>query len=178
MRSPRLSVLRCHAGIQLSVTFELTKRQVQEMSSTEQMVDRVESHVSKQLRSGYQDKKTNDTKKECQYCGYSHEPGRRRCPACGKICSHCHGPNHFKAKCRKKINCVLETDDPENDDDWLQAHALTFGVTGDAKQKRITAMMEVNQCNIRFQLDTGADINTINQRFVRKDQVRHKERNW
>ena len=32
-------------------------------------------------------------------------------------------------------------------------------------------MMEVNQCSIRFQLDTGADINTINQRFVRKDQV-------
>ena len=142
------------------------------MSSTEQMVDRVESHVSKQLRPGYQDKKTNDTKKECQYCGYSHEPCRRRCPAWGKICSHCHGPNHFKAKCRKKINCVLETDDPENDDDWLQAHALTFGVTGDAKQKRITAMMEVNQCSIRFQLDTGADINTINQIFVRKDQVR------
>ena len=105
--------------------------------------------------------------------GYSHEPGRRRCPAWGKICSHCHGPNHFKAKCRKKINCVLEADDPENDDDWLQAHALTFGVTGDAKQKRITAMIEVNQCCIIFQLDTGADINTINQRFARKDQVRH-----
>ena len=82
-------------------------------------------------------------------------------------------PNHFKAKCRKKINCVLEADDPENDDDWLQAHALTYGVTGDAKQKRITAMMEVNQRSIRFQLDTGADINTINKRFVRKDQVRH-----
>ena len=73
----------------------------------------------------------------------------------------------------KKINCVVEADDPENDDDLLQAHALTFGATGDAKQKRITAMMEVNQCSIRFQLDTGADINTINQRFVRKDQVRH-----
>ena len=77
---------------------ELTKRQVQEMSSTEQMVDRVESHVSKQPRSGYQDKKTTDTNKECKYCVYSHEPGRRRCPAWGNICSHCHGPNHFKAK--------------------------------------------------------------------------------
>ena len=158
-------------AVSICRAFELTKRQVQEMSSAEQMVDRVESHVSKQLRSGYQDKKTNDTKKECQYFGYSHEPGRR-CPAWGEICSHCHGPNHFKAKSRKKINCVLETDDPENDDDWLQAHALTFGVTGDAKQKRITAMMEVNQCSIRFQLDTGTDIKTINQRFVRKDQVR------
>ena len=89
-------------AVSICRAFELTKRQVQEMSSTEQMVDRVESHGSKQPRSGYQDKKTNDMKKECQYCGYLHEPGRR------KICSHCHGPNHFKAKYRKKINCVLE----------------------------------------------------------------------
>ena len=66
----------------------------------------------------------------------------------------------------------------ENDDDWLQAHALTYGVNGDAKQKRITAMMEVNQCSIRFQRDTGADINTINQRFVRKSKYDTQERNW
>ncbi|KAI0240365.1 hypothetical protein LSAT2_008908, partial [Lamellibrachia satsuma] len=33
-------------------------------------------------------------------------------------------------------------------------------------------MMQVNNCDVRFQLDTGADINTINQRFVRKEQVR------
>ena len=55
----------------------------------------------------------------------------------------------------------------------MQAHALTFGVTGDARQKLITAMMEVNQCSIIFQLDNGADINTINQIFVRNNQVRH-----
>ena len=60
-------------AVSICRAFELTKRQVQEMSSTEQMVDRVESHVSKQPRSGYQDKKTNDTKKECQCCGYSHD---------------------------------------------------------------------------------------------------------
>ena len=32
--------------------------------------------------------------------------------------------------------------------------------------------MQVNNCDVRFQLDTGADINTINQRFVYKEQVR------
>ena len=58
-------------AVSICRAFELTKRQVQEMSSTEQMVDHVESHGSKQPRSGYQDKKTNDMKKECQYCGYS-----------------------------------------------------------------------------------------------------------
>ena len=65
-------------------------------------------------------------------------------------------------------------DDTEDDDDWLQAHGLTFGVNGHKVQQRITALMQVNNCDVRFQLDTGADINTINQRFVRKEQVKKK----
>ena len=128
-------------AVSISRAFELTKLQVQDMNRTEQIVDRVESHGSTQPRSGYQNKNTNDTTKEWQYCGYSHETGRWRCPAWGKICTHCHGPNHFKAKCRKKIKCLLETDDPENDYNLLQAQALTFGATGDAQQRRIVAML-------------------------------------
>ena len=63
-------------------------------------------------------------------------------------------------------------DDTEDDDDWLQTHGLTFGVNGHKVQQRITAMMQVNNCDVRFQLDTGSDINTINQRCVLKEQVR------
>lgn len=33
--------------------------------------------------------------------------------------------------------------------------------------------MEVNECEVRFQLDSGADVNTIQKKFVRKEQV-HK----
>ena len=66
----------------------------------------------------------------------------------------------------------MKKNDTEDDDDWLQAHGLTFGVNGHKVQQRITAMMQVNNCGVLFQLDTRADINTINQRFVRKEQVR------
>ena len=66
----------------------------------------------------------------------------------------------------------MEKNDTEDDDGWLRAHGLTFGVNGHKVQQRITAMIQVNNCDVRFQLDTGADINTINQRFVRKEQVR------
>ena len=31
--------------------------------------------------------------------------------------------------------------------------------------------MKVNDCDIRFQLDTGADVNIITSNFVRKEQV-------
>ena len=37
------------------------------MSSTEQVVDRVERHGSKLPRSGYQDKRTNDTRKSVNF---------------------------------------------------------------------------------------------------------------
>ena len=64
-----------------------------------------------------------------------------------------------------------EKNDTEDDDDWLQAHGLTFEVNGHKVQQRITAMVQVNNCNVPFQRDTGADMSTINQRFARKEQV-------
>ena len=39
-------------------------------------------------------------------------------------------------------------------------------------KKRVTASMQENDCDVRFLLDTGADVNTITQRFVYKQQVR------
>jgi hypothetical protein len=36
----------------------------------------------------------------------------------------------------------------------------------------VTALMNVNDCEVRFQLDSAADVNTICKKFVRKDQVR------
>ena len=46
---------------------------------------------------------------------------------------------------------------------WLNA-------IGDGK-KRATACLKVNNCEVRFQVDTAADVNTIQQRFVKKEQV-------
>ena len=38
---------------------------------------------------------------QCGKCGKSHERGN--CPAYGKTCNKCKGPNHFKAMCRSKV---------------------------------------------------------------------------
>ncbi|XP_021367928.1 uncharacterized protein LOC110459805 [Mizuhopecten yessoensis] len=40
------------------------------------------------------------------------------------------------------------------------------------KKERITARMQVNDCDVRFQLDSAADANTICKRYVRREQVR------
>ena len=38
---------------------------------------------------------------QCGKCGKSHERGN--CPAYGKVCNKCKGPNHFRAMCRSKV---------------------------------------------------------------------------
>ena len=57
----------------------------------------------------------------------------------------------------------MKTDN--SDSSWL----ATVNVND---KERLTALMHVNDCDVRFQLDTGADVNTINKKFVRKDQVK------
>lgn len=37
--------------------------------------------------------------------------------------------------------------------------------------------MSVNDCDIKLQVDTGSEINTINQKYVRKSQVNSKTTN-
>ena len=41
-----------------------------------------------------------------------------------------------------------------------------------ADHTRVIALMQVNGCEVRFQLDSGADVNTISQKFVKKSQVK------
>ena len=83
-------------------------------------------------------------------------------PSLGETYSHCGGRNHFKVKCKKAIHSLSEETDT-SDEAWLNA-------IGDGK-RRATACLKVNNCEVRFQLDTAADVNTLQQRFVKKSQV-------
>ena len=41
-----------------------------------------------------------DTKPQCEQCGYKHRP--KECPAFGQQCSICHKLHHFAKVCRNK----------------------------------------------------------------------------
>ena len=107
-------------------------------------------------------------KKECSFCGYLHELKKEKCPAWGKTCDACNGRNHFKKMC-KKVNSVEQCDTEDDEDEfWLS-------VVRAEKRSTVTATMTVNNCDVKFQVDTGAEINTINSRYVRKTQVKRKD---
>jgi hypothetical protein len=63
-----------------------------------------------------------------------------------------------------------------DDDCWLNAidavSEKSVSVVEANVDKKVTAPMNVNDCEVCFQLDSAADVNTICKKFVRKDQVR------
>ena len=174
----KLAIDQCHS-------FEATVKSAHEMGATarEPLVQSVSqrgqrrpaprgkmhqspatSHASTEQKSADADCIT------CLFCGKWHARNRKQCPAWNKTCAKCGGRNHFAKCCRQNIASVSH-DDAEDcgdsdgtDTAWLAAV--------DTSSKHLTAQMVVNDCNVQFQLDSAADVNTLCQRFVKREQVR------
>ncbi|XP_068224775.1 uncharacterized protein [Palaemon carinicauda] len=106
---------------------------------------------------------------KCRFCGYKHEFEKLKCPAWGKVCEACKGRNHFKAVCKKTVKIVKEKNE-EADEGY--DHYMWMAPVEMKNSNRLTALLIVNDTEVRFHLDTGADVNAICQRYVKKDQVR------
>ena len=96
----------------------------------------------------------------CKFCGTHHVFKKHLCPAWGKRCDNCHGRNHFK-RCCKKVNLVENFSTTEVEA-MPESDLLAFSHGGE----RLTAMLNVAGRDIRFQIDTGADVNIISERYV------------
>ena len=178
-------------AIDICRAFEHSAKQVKEMSASSQKINKVTSSrtmngnpanhgyggarpkqndpssTRNTSTAGYssKNKKTGVVpNKECNFCGKTHQFLKSKCPAWGKTCAKCQGRNHFANKCKQRVNTVEED---YSDTDNLQGLQV-LKVKG---RNRTTALMKVNGCDVRFQLDSGADVNTICQRFVKKTQV-------
>ena len=89
---------------------------------------------------------------------------RHNVPPGGKPAITARAETILKSNC-KKVNLLnAGRDSDECDEQWL--------AVVEADHKRVTAVMQVNGCEVRFQLDSGADVNTICQKFVKKSQVK------
>jgi hypothetical protein len=104
--------------------------------------------------------------KECNFCGKSHKAIKTKCPAWGKLCNHGKAETILKSSARKYIHWSLDTKSNSGaSDDSYTNWLATVEVP---KQTQATALMQVlNDCDVRFQLDTGADVNTLCKMFVR-----------
>ena len=122
----------------------------------------------------------HDAVLDCNFCGRSHVGKKTSCPAWGKVCRRCQGRNHFQVKCRcvQAISYSSGFEGEYRDDggerktslravtstDWYfdeQDNRTFLSSMTSAASGRVTALMCVGNQEVRFQLDCGADVNTI-----------------
>lgn len=89
----------------------------------------------------------------CPKCGQQH---RFKCPAQGSQCRNCGKYNHYFRMCRspksvKQVTCVTE-----NNKSFLGVISIV-----NSEQKPWTTNLSINNNNITFMIDTGADTNII-----------------
>lgn len=94
----------------------------------------------------------------CNRCGLVHQ--RNQCPAYGKQCLKCSGKNHFSRMCNSSVYYVRESDEQviyslNNSDDW-------------------STTLIINDINIRFKLDTGADVNVLPEKYLSRLGIGHE----
>lgn len=82
---------------------------------------------------------------------------KEECPAWGKRCKNCNGRNHFQSKCDKVHILEEEKDSSDSGESCLNA----INTIGNTSNNAISTLMEVNECDVSFQLDSGADVMTI-----------------
>ncbi|XP_062621337.1 uncharacterized protein K02A2.6-like [Saccostrea cucullata] len=160
-------------AIKICQSYEQANRQAEEMkkenNASVHKVSESQTHRKTVNKVPYKKqgfKKPQDKEKSCKFCGTKHPMKKESCPAWGKTCNKCHGRNHFSVKC-KKINLVDRkqySDSSDEDEYWLNVV--------NCNKTTLTAVMSLNNCDVRFQLDSGAQINTLQKKYVRKDQVR------
>jgi len=117
------------------------------------------------LRSQPQSKERDrkQSKKPCGRCGAHHKP--RECKAFGYTCHRCQGKNHFAHMCRskttnsppQKLHEVGQRSDTDTDDE------LFLGEIDSSQNDKneLFTNLNVNDEDIRFKIDTGAQCNVI-----------------
>jgi hypothetical protein len=110
----------------------------------------------------------DEAERACSRCGRFHAPNR--CPAFGKTCHKCGGPNHFSYRCRARVRDVSELGavggegGPDNLSDEFFIGALECLRVESLFSPKETAWFEpIRVCSsqIKMKIDSGAETNTI-----------------
>lgn len=127
------------------------------------------SGEAKQMRSGGAKKRSglsdggSKTKKTCGYCGTSHQP--RKCPAYSKTCDKCGKRNHFAIVCRQRDVNKIDAGQFESDEEEFFVGQIE--VNHSAQPGTWYEVLTVNNCRVRCQIDTGAQVNVMSKTTFR-----------
>ena len=111
-------------------------------------------------------------KYDCKFCGRKHLATKESCPAYGQECRKCGQENHFSKFCPKKDSKVqtLNRKEDDYDDSELTQDEARLGAVQNTGRSTIRAKMLVNDCEVNFEIDSGAEVNMIQQKYALKRQ--------
>ena len=153
---------------------EMAQGQMKDMETTNTKINKVKS--AKKYEGQYK-RVQEPNVKDCHYCGKKHVMKKESCPAWGKTCVSCKKRNHFATKCpsTSKVHAV-EQPEEEDKDSGENAKSVSWIGSLSSEGKRLHALMSVNGNNVKFQLDSGAEINTICEKYVDPSQISPTQR--
>ena len=153
------------------LTLDKAKKKIHQKEAVHQQQEILkgrDTHLTSELEAiKYKSKYTSDTKKndstpptskKCTRCGKAKHP-RDKCPALDAECFKCHKKGHYSSFCA--VSTVLSTEQTntsaaENEDNFLGTVELQ-------QQTQWVTVIKVNNVDITFKIDTGAEVSAINE---------------
>ena len=175
-QEPKLTLPKC---IDIARAIESSNRQVHTMheESNVHKDDQIVKKVTMPSRTNTYDvsqpqDQSRRGEKVCLFSGSQHASKKELFPAWEKQFTKCKGRNNFARMCKSRVRAfhVNGNDDDLSDDDSCEDAWLAV-VSKGLKKSKSTARLITNDQEVCFKIDAGAEVNTICQNFVRKDQV-------
>ena len=113
----------------------------------------------------------------CGRCGKSGHVGKQQCPAKEAMCRKCHKRGHFQNVCLTKSVRAVSSEDPEKNffvgmiDDPAPLVVPLVVPTVSSGTDPWTVNVLLNDHQIEFQIDTGADVSVISEDQYQKLKV-------
>ena len=144
------------------------KKQNHKFSNHQQEQKTISRNLSSQRNNTVQQKQTN----QCLKCGRRHQP--KQCPAYGTECRKCKKKNHWARQCRSK-KFIKEIHEKTTEDGSYVIEAISNHNSMTAGDKEATVIIQVEDCNVKMKIDTGAEVDVMPLRVFKQLNNRCKE---
>lgn len=114
-----------------------------------------------------------NSNRNCHRCGKEFHPVEK-CPARNAICRKCNKKGHWAAECRRKNIAEVEGDS-DNGVEFLgevtggpKTSCVNSNINTVCSQKAWYAIVKINALQVKFKIDTGADVSVVPQSIIER----------
>ncbi|XP_048585750.1 uncharacterized protein LOC116606612 [Nematostella vectensis] len=184
--------LTLQKALDICHSYEKTSDQLKIISGKEEEVHRlnINKQKTKGASHGQRNKPVGNGKPggtnprqaaKCKFCGYSHTLKKEFCKAWGKRCNNCKAPNHFSSCCpslggKKQVHTVGDGSDSDSSAEMV-CPVISESINSVSSGPLYAEMCLKDGRRVKFQVDCGATVNVINQKYVPQNTQLQESKN-